>query len=79
MDTCTWSYIHYLISIPHDIFVMFDNYHGVSEIHELSQIIEEESAVSGMESDRWLIQDIGDSFKPRTHLGCKPDSLRFTT
>lgn len=41
MDTCSRSYIHYLISISHDIFVMFDNYHCVSEIHQFSQIVEE--------------------------------------
>lgn len=79
MDTRSGSDIDYLISISHDIFVMFDNYHRVSEVYQFSQIIEEESAVSWVESDRRLIQDIGDSFESRTHLCREPDTLRFTT
>jgi len=58
---------------------MFDNYNSIPEIHELSQIIEEQSAVSGMKTDGGFIQDVGDSLESRTHLGREPDTLGFTT
>lgn len=79
MDTSTRSYVDYLISISHDILVMFDNNDSISEIHEFSQIIEEEPTVPRMETDRGLIEDIGDSLKSRTHLGRKSYSLRLTS
>lgn len=75
MDTRSRSYIDYLISISHDIFVMFDNYDRISEIHQLPQIVEEETTITRMESDRWFIEDIGNSLKSRPYLGRETDSL----
>ena len=75
MDTSARSYIDYFISISHDIFVMFDNNDSISEIHELSQIIEKQTTISRMKSDRGLIEDIGDSLKSRSHLCRKSYSL----
>lgn len=79
MDTRSGSYINYLISISHDIFVMFDNYDRIPEIHQLPQIVEEETTITRMESYRGFIEDIGDSFEPRSYLSCEPDTLRFTS
>lgn len=75
MDTRSGPYIDYLISIAHDIFVMFDNYDRISEIYQLPQIVEEETAITRMESDGWFIEDISDSFEPRPYLGRETDSL----
>lgn len=75
MDTGARSDIDYLISISHDIFVMFDNDNSVAEIHQFSQIIEEEATIPWMETNRWFVEDIGDSFESRTHLCRETDSL----
>ena len=75
MDTSTRSDINYLISISHDIFVMFDNDNRVPEIHQFSEIIEEETTISWMEADRGFIEDIGYSFESRTHLRCQTNPL----
>ena len=79
MDTCSGSDINNFIRISHDIFVMFDNYDRISEIHELSQIIEEETAITRMKSNRGLVENIGDSFESRPYLGRESDALRFAT
>mgnify|MGYP001413852388 CR=1 FL=1 len=75
MDTGSGSDIDYLISIPHDIFVMFDNDNRVPEIHQFSEIIEQETTIPRMETDRGFVEDIGDSFESRTHLCRETDSL----
>lgn len=75
MDTSTRSDINYLISISHDIFVMFDNDNRVPEIHQFSEIIEEETTIPRMETDRGFVEDIGDSFQPSAHLGCQTNPL----
>lgn len=54
---------------------MFDNYDRISEIHQLPQIVEEETTITRMESDRWFIEDIGNSLKSRPYLGRETDSL----
>lgn len=75
MDTRSGSYIDYLVSIAHDIFIMFDNYDRISEIHELPEIVEKKTAITRMESDGWFIENIGNSLESRTHLCCQTNPL----
>lgn len=79
MDTRSWSDINDFISISHDIFVMFDNYDRIPEIHQFPQIVEEETTITRMEADRGFIEDIGNSLESRPYLGRESDTLRFTS
>lgn len=75
MDTGTWTYVDDFISCSHDIFVMFDNYDGIPEINELSEVGDQESTITRMKSYRWFIEDIGDALKACPHLRGKSDTL----
>lgn len=77
MDTRSWPDIHYLISMSHDIFVMFDDDDGVTEVDELSEIVDEETTITWVKSDRGFIEDVGDTFESSADLSRETDTLRF--
>jgi hypothetical protein len=55
MDTRARTYVDYLISCAHDIFVMLDNYDSIAEIDEFTEIINQKSTISRMKTYRRLI------------------------
>ncbi len=79
MDTRSWSYIDYFIGSRHDVFVMFDNDNGIAEVDEFSKVVDKESTVARMETDRRLIEDIGDTLEASSYLGGETDTLRFAS
>lgn len=79
MHSCSWSYIQNIVTTAHDILVMFDNNDGIPYLCELFEIFYEHIIISRMQSDRWLIENIDNTFETCSNLRCKTDSLRFST
>lgn len=67
-----------LVRGAHDILVMLDNDDRVTEVHELTEVVDEEAAIARMETDRWFVQDIRDALQASSYLRREPDALRFT-
>ncbi len=79
MNTCSWSDIDDLMSRTHDILVMFDNDDSISKLHQFLEIFDQKSTISRMKSDRWLIEDIGNSLETCPYLGSKSYALRLSS
>jgi 5-formaminoimidazole-4-carboxamide-1-beta-D-ribofuranosyl 5'-monophosphate synthetase len=63
MDTRSWSDIDDMIRLTHDLFIVLDDDNGISEIDELSEVVNEETTVPRMQSDGRLIENIGNSLE----------------
>jgi hypothetical protein len=56
---------------------MFDNYYCITEVDELAEVVDEETTITRMKTDGWLIEDIGDSLQSCSYLRCETNTLRF--
>lgn len=79
MDTSTWTNVDNIVTFAHDIFVMFDNYDTISYSGEPFEIFYEHFIVTGMESDRWFIENVDNPLKSGTNLGSKADTLTLSS
>src|SRR5699024_9621973 len=67
--------IHDVICSKHGIFIVLYHNQRISKITKMFERTEQLVIISLMESDTWLIQNVGDSDKSGSNLCCKPDSL----
>ena len=58
---------------------MFNHNQCISKISQISQCIQKLIIVSLMQSNAWLIQNIGHTYQSGTNLGCQTDSLCLTS
>ena len=42
---------------------MLNHYHGVAQLLQLSQYLDESVGISAMESDTWLIKNVSNTYK----------------
>ena len=67
--------IHNVVRCTHRIFIMLHDDQRISQILEVHQGAKQLIIVSLVQSDAWLIENIGNTNESRTDLCCKADSL----
>ena len=75
MFTGTGTDIDYTIRRAHGILIMFDHDQAVAKIAKAHQRSQKLVIIPLMETDTWLVQNIGNSNKAGTDLCGKTDSL----
>ena len=78
MDSGTRANIDNMITLSHDILIMFDNDNCIPYLRQSLQVGDEHVVITWMESDRWLIENIDDTLKTSSYLCCKAYSLGFS-
>jgi hypothetical protein len=79
MDSGTWPDVDDMVTLSHDILIMFDDDDGIADIRQTLQIGDEHIVVTRMETDRWLIENIDDPLEPSSYLCSESYSLRFSS
>lgn len=79
MDSCTWTNIDDIVTLSHDIFVMFDNNDSIPYLCQSFEIGDKHIIVSRMQTDRWLIEYIDNSLESSSYLCGKTYALRFAS
>src|ERR1700682_70019 len=73
-----WSKIYDVVGAPDSFFVMFDYEHGVAQIAQRGQRVEQFLVITRMQTDRWFIEHVKDAAQLRTYLGGETNALAFT-
>ena len=63
----------------HYILIMFNNDDTISYVCKSLEVLDQHFIITGMESDRWLVENIDNPLKSCTNLGGKTDTLRFSS
>ena len=71
--------VHDPIRGMHGFFVVLDHQHGVAEIAQLGERVEQLAVVALVQADRWLVQDIHHADQPGADLRGQPDALGLAT
>lgn len=79
MHPCARTNIDDVVTLSHDIFIMFDYYDRIPYFRQFFEIIDEHVIVSWVKSDRWFIEHVDNSFKARSNLRRETNTLRLTT
>lgn len=79
MDSGTRSDIDDVVTLSHNILIMFDNDNRISDFRQTFQIGDEHVVVTRMETDRWLIEHIDDPLESCSNLCSKTYSLRLSS
>ncbi len=58
---------------------MFDNYDTIANTRQALQVRDEHLVISGMESDRWLIEDIDNTLESCTDLCSESYTLTLSS
>src|SRR6266404_4084363 len=73
-----WSKIDYIVGAPDRFFIMFDHEHGVAEIAQRGQGVQQFLVIARMQTDRRFVEYIKDATKLRAYLGGESNALAFT-
>ncbi len=68
-----------IIGSTHNLFVVLYHYHGVAQLLQLSQYLDESVGITAMESDTWLVEDIHAAHERRTEAGGQVDALALSS
>jgi hypothetical protein len=79
MDTGPRTHVDDMIRRPNGLFIVFDHDHGIAQIPQARQGVEQPPVVALMQTDRGLIQDIQDPDQTCADLAREPDPLGLTT
>jgi hypothetical protein len=71
------SQIDDVIGLAYRIFVVLHDDHGIAEIAQIDERVEQPLIVALVQPDRRLIEDVHDTDQPRTDLAREPDALRL--
>ena len=71
------SHIEQMVGRLHGFRIMFDHHHGVPQIAQAEQCLEQASIVPLMQTDRRLIEDVEDADQAGADLRGEPDALPF--
>ncbi len=72
------SDIHDTVGSPHGVLVMFDDDQRISQVPKGSERVQQLLVVPLVQSDRRLVENIGDTHKSRPDLGRETDPLRLS-
>src|SRR5215471_4723425 len=79
MTTGSRPQVNYIVCATDRLFIMLDHQHGVSQVPQVLQCIQEAAVVTMMEPDRRLIQDIQDAAQFRSNLSGQTNPLSLAS
>lgn len=79
MNSSSWTDIDDIVTLPHDIFIMFNHDHRISDFSQTLQVLDEHTVITGVKSDRWFIEDVDNPLESCPDLRGETDTLRLTT
>ena len=78
MRTGSGADIHNMICRTHRIFIMLDYDHGIAQIPQMNQCLQQLVIVLLVQTNTRLIEDISHAHQTGTDLRCQSNTLRFT-
>ena len=73
------SEVNHVVSAANCFLVVFDHQHGIAQIAQGFQRVEQAPIVARMQTDRRLVQHVEHAAQSRANLRRQPNSLRFAT
>ena len=70
-------HVHHVVGLEDGLGVVLHHHHGVAQVPQHLQGIEEFLGIPGMQADAGLIQDVEDAAELGADLGGQPDALAF--
>ncbi len=77
MDAGAGADVEHVIGIADGVLVVLDHDHGVAEVAQTFERLEQTRVVTLVQSDRRLVQHVEHAGEPRTDLRGQPDALAF--
>ena len=77
VQTCAGAQVDDVIRLPDRVLVMFDDDHGVAEVAQAHQRVEQALIVALVQADRWFVEDVHHADQARADLAGEPDALGF--
>ena len=74
---CSRAHVHDIVCTSDRGLVMLYHKHGIAQVPEVLESIDQSLVVPLMQADGRLVEDIQHSAERRSDLGCKTDSLSF--
>gem|GEM_PF-3325375 len=75
MNSCSWTNVDNVVSMLHNIFVVFDNNDGIANFGEFLDVSNEHIVVSRMETNRRFIQNVNNTFEFGSYLRRQTNAL----
>ena len=69
--------VHDVVRLPDRLLVVLDDEHGVAEVAQAHERVEQSLVVALVQPDRRLVQDVHDADQPGADLAREPDALRL--
>ena len=79
VDACAGAYIYDIVRFTQGLFIVFNNDESVAKVTESFQGFKQFLIVSLVETYAGLVKDIQHPCQSTSYLGCKADTLAFTT
>lgn len=79
MDSCSRADIDDVVTLAHDIFIMFDNYDTIANTCQTLQISDKHLVISRVESNRRLIEDVDNPLESCAYLRGEPYTLTLSS
>ena len=74
----TGTDIHNTVRCTHGVLIMFHHDQGITQITQMTEGIQQFIIISLMQTDTWLIQNIGNTHQTGTDLGSQTDTLSLS-
>ena len=74
----TGTDIHNTVRCTHSVLIMFHHDQGITQITQMTEGIQQFIIISLMQTDTWLIQNIGNTHQTGTDLGSQTDTLSLS-
>jgi len=73
----TGTEVHDGVGGPHGVLVVLDHDHGVAQVAQVAQRLQQLVIVARMQPDAWLVEDVQHADQPAPNLAGQPDPLRL--
>ncbi len=78
VDTGTRTHVDQIVSRPDRVLVVLDYQHGVAQVPEPGQGLQQAVVVALMQADRWFVEHVQHPGQPRADLGGQTDALALS-
>ena len=79
MHARAWANVDHVISTANGVFVVFNDDHGIAEVAQAGQGLEQSVIVALMQANRGLIEHVHHAHQAGTNLTGEANALRFAT
>ena len=79
MLTCPGADVDHVVGDPDRLLVMLDHDHGVAELAEPDERVDEALVVALVQPDRWFVEHVQHTDQSAADLRCKTDALGLAT